>query len=186
MDFFDLKGIVDALCDELNLQNVSFAPVGHPTLKPGRTATLSVEGVEAGVLGEVHPDVCEAFGLGARRVCLAELNLEKLLASAGRPVQVAPISSYPAVYEDLAIVVDESVPAAEVQALIQRSGGPMLVDIELFDLYRGEQIGAGKKSLAYALTYQAEDRTLDAKAATRIRTRIVRSLERELGATLRA
>jgi phenylalanyl-tRNA synthetase beta chain len=140
----------------------------------------------AGVMGEVHPDVCEAFDLGERRVCLAEFNLEKLLATAGRPVQIVPISNYPAVYEDLALVVDEGVPASEVQALIEQSGGPMLVNVELFDLYRGEQIGAGKKSLAYALTYQAEDRTLDAKAAAKIRNKIVRTLEQQLGATLRA
>jgi len=186
MDFFDLKGIVDALCAGLSLQDVSFAPTEHPTLHPGRAATLSVGGVEAGVLGEVHPDVCEAFGLGERRVCLAEFNLEKLLITAGQPVQIRPISTYPAVYEDLALVLDEGVPAADVQALVVQAGGPMLVNVELFDLYRGEQIGAGKKSLAYALTYQAEDRTLDAKAAAKIRSRIVRTLEHQLGATLRA
>jgi phenylalanyl-tRNA synthetase beta chain len=186
MDFFDLKGVVDALCAGLNLQDVSFAPVEHPTLQPGRAATLSVGGVEAGVMGELHPDVCDAFELGERRVCLAEFNLETLLATAGQPVQITPISTYPAVYEDLALVVDEGVPAAQVQAWIVKSGGPMLVKVELFDLYRGEQIGAGKKSLAYALTYQADNRTLDAKAATKIRNKIVRRLERELGATLRA
>jgi phenylalanyl-tRNA synthetase beta chain len=186
MDFFDLKGVVDALCVGMGLGQTSFAPVEHPTLQPGRAATLSVEGVAAGVLGEVHPDVCEAFDLGERRVCLAEFNLEKMLATAGKPVQIRPISTYPAVYEDLALVVDKDVPAAQVQALIEQAGGPMLVKVELFDLYRGEQIGADKKSLAYALTYQAEDRTLDAKAAAKIRNKIVRALERQLGATLRA
>lgn len=186
LDFFDLKGVVDALCDGMNLEHVAFAPVEHPALQPGRAATLSIHGKEAGVLGEVHPDVCEGFGLGERRACLAEFNLEILLANAGQPVQITPVSTYPAVYEDLAIVVDEGVPAAQVRTRIEQAGGPMLVDVELFDLYRGEQIGAGKKSLAYALTYQAQDRTLDAKAARKIRNRIVRRLERELGATLRA
>ena len=93
---------------------------------------------------------------------------------------------YPAVYEDLAVVVDESVPAVQVRDLIVQAGGALLRAVELFDVYRGEQIGAGKKSLAYALTYQADDRTLDAKAATKIRTKIVSRLERELGAALRA
>ena len=83
-------------------------------------------------------------------------------------------------------MVDESVPADQVQALIEQSGGPMLVKVELFDLYRGEQIGAGKKSLAYALTYQADNRTLDAKAAAKIRNKIVGTVEHQLGATLRA
>jgi phenylalanyl-tRNA synthetase beta chain len=192
LDFYDLKGVVDALLAGLGLQEVAFAPVEHPTFHPGRTAMLSVGGVEVGVLGEVHPGVSDAFDLGdeaspgERRVCLAEFNLEELLATAGQPVQVTPVSMYPAVYEDLALVVDESVPAVQVRDLIVQSGGAMLRKVELFDVYRGEQIGAGKKSLAYALTYQADDRTLDAKAAAKIRNKIVRRLERELGASLRA
>jgi phenylalanyl-tRNA synthetase beta chain len=196
LDFYDLKGVVDALLAGLGLQDVVFAPVAHPTLHPGRAASLSVGGVEAGVLGEIHPEVADAFDLdassrdasspGGRRVCLAEFNLEKLLASAGQPVQVTPVSMYPAVYEDLALVVDEGVPAVQVRDSIVQAGGAMLRAVELFDVYRGAQIGAGKKSLAYALTYQADDRTLDAKDAAKIRTKIVRRLEQELGASLRA
>jgi phenylalanyl-tRNA synthetase beta chain len=184
--FYDLKGVVEALLAGLGLADVAFAPVQHPTLHPGRAATLSVAGVEVGVLGEVHPEVKEAYDLGERRICLAEFNLEKLLADAGQPVQVQPVSMYPAVYEDLAVVVDSDVPAVRVRDAIVQAGGAMLRNVELFDVYRGEQIGAGKKSLAYALTYQADDRTLDAKAAAKIRNRIVRRLERELGASLRA
>jgi phenylalanyl-tRNA synthetase beta chain len=186
LDFFDLKGIVDVLIERLHLGDTSFAPASHPTFHPGRSATLSVGGVQVGVFGEVHPDVCEAYDLGERRVCLAEFNLEQLLAPAGRPVQITPISLYPAVYEDLAIVVDEQAPAEQVQALIEQAGGAMLRDVRLFDVYRGEQIGAGKKSLAYALIYQADDRTLTAEEAGQIRNRIIRRLEQELGATLRA
>jgi phenylalanyl-tRNA synthetase beta chain len=100
-------------------------------------------------------------------------------------VQVQAVSSYPAVYEDLAIVVDRDVPAAQVQALIEQTGGAMLRDVELFDVYEGAQVGEGNKSLAYSLTYQADDRTLDASDAARIRDRIVRRLEHELGAKLR-
>jgi phenylalanyl-tRNA synthetase beta chain len=185
-DFFDLKGIVDALLDGLNLTEVTFSLAKHPTFHPGRSATASIDGEDVGTFGEVHPDVVEAYGLGERRVCLAQFNLEKLLAPTGRPVQVRPVSTYPAVYEDLAIVVDESVPAAVVRDLIVQAGGPMLRRVELFDVYRGEQLGQGKKSLAYALTYQADDRTLDADAATKLRRKIVGRLERELGATLRA
>jgi phenylalanyl-tRNA synthetase beta chain len=191
LDFYDLKGVVDILLAGLGEQGasqarVAFAPVEHPTLHAGRAAMLSVAGVEVGVLGEVHPEVADAFDLGERRVCLAEFNLEKLLATVGQPVQVTPVSMYPAVYEDLALVVDESVPAVQVRDLIVQSGGAMLRKVELFDVYHGEQIGAGKKSLAYALTYQADDRTLDAKAAAKIRNKIVRRLEQELGASLRA
>ena len=185
-DYFDLKGIVEALLDGLHLDQVAYVPAEHPTFRPGRVAALSVAGAEVGLLGEVHPAVCEAYELGARRVCLAELNLERLLGGAAEMVQVEPVSSYPAVYEDLAVVVDRDVPAAQVRALIERAGRPMLREVTLFDVYEGAQVGEGKKSLAYALTYQADDRTLDADDAAQIRARIVRRLEHELGARLRS
>ena len=185
-DFFDLKGVVEALLRGLNVRGVNFAPGEHPTLHPGRTARLLMGEVEIGVLGEVRPQVRDAFELGERRVCLAEFNLEKLLAAAGEPVRMTPVSPYPAVYEDLAVVVDEQVPAARVTEVIYRAGGKLLRRALLFDVYRGEQIGAGKKSLAYALTYQADDRTLDAKTVAQLRARIVKRLAREVGATLRS
>jgi phenylalanyl-tRNA synthetase beta chain len=185
-DFSDLKGIVDTVLARLNLADAALAPASHPTFHPGRSAVLSVGGVEVGVFGEVHPDVCEAYGLGGRRVCLAEFMLDKLLATAGQPVRMRSVSTYPAVYEDLAIVIDQGVPAARVRDLIAQAGGSMLRRVELFDVYRGEQLSAGKKSLAYALTYQADDRTLNAEAVERLRKKIVRRLEQELGAVLRA
>jgi phenylalanyl-tRNA synthetase beta chain len=185
-DFYDLKGVVDALLNGLHLQDVAFRSLAHPTFHPARVAALSVGGVEVGVLGEVHPTVCLAYGLGEGRVCLAEFNLEKLLVTAGQAVQMVPVSTYPAVYEDLAIVVDRAVPAVEVRKLIAQTGGRLLRKVELFDVYEGEQVGAGKKSLAYALTYQADNKTLNAKDVNRVRTKIVRRLESVLGATLRA
>ena len=87
--------------------------------------------------------------------------------------------------EDIALILDESIPAAQVEALIRQTGGKVLTDVKLFDVYRGEQIGAGKKSLAYSLTYQAE-KTLTDKEAAAIRNKIVRRLENELGAKLRS
>jgi len=90
------------------------------------------------------------------------------------------------VYEDLAVVVDEGIPAIQVAALIRQTGGKQLADVQLFDIYRGKQIPAGKKSLAYALTFQAADRTLTDQDTSKLRARIVRRLEQELGATLRA
>jgi phenylalanyl-tRNA synthetase beta chain len=90
------------------------------------------------------------------------------------------------VYEDLAIVVDETTPAVVVRDLIAKVGGPMLRKVELFDVYRGEQIGAGKKSLAYALTYQADDKTLTDRVVAKLRAKIVKRLGLKLGATLRA
>jgi phenylalanyl-tRNA synthetase beta chain len=186
LSFYDLKGVIETLLSGLGLGNATFAPASHPTLHPGRSAVLLIDDVETGVLGEVRPDVCDAYDLGERYVCLAEFNLEKLLATAGQPVHTKPVSTYPAVYEDLAIVVDEQVPAAQVHHLIAQTGGRTLRQVALFDVYRGEQVGEAKKSLAYALTYQADDRTLNAKAVAKLRAKIVKRLERELDATLRA
>ncbi|UCC63235.1 MAG: phenylalanine--tRNA ligase subunit beta [Anaerolineae bacterium] len=184
-DFYDLKGAVEALLDRLNLTGVAFAPASHPTFHPGRSATLSVGGVEVGVLGEVHPDVCEAYELGERCVCLAEFNLEELLATAGQPVRMTPISPYPAVYEDVALVVDDDVPASRVNQALVAAGGKLLRHAQLFDVYRGDQLPAGKKSLAFSLTYQAMDRSLTSDQVARERQRMVRRLEREIGARLR-
>ncbi|MBN1640106.1 MAG: phenylalanine--tRNA ligase subunit beta [Anaerolineae bacterium] len=184
--FFDLKGAIEALLVGLNVRDARFAPTQHPTFQTGRVAALSLGETEVGVLGEVHPQVREAFGLGEQRVCLAEFNLELLLERAGAPVQMASLSTYPAVYEDLAIVVERDVHADVVGELIAQTGGPMLRAVSLFDVYEGAQVGPGKKSLAYALTYQADDRTLKAEDVARIRDKIIGRLERELGAQLRS
>ena len=185
LDFYDLKGVVEALLARLNLADVTFVPAKYPTFHPGRSAALSAGGVEAGVMGEVHPDVCEAYDLGDRRVCLAEFNLEKLLATAGRPVRMTPISPYPAVYEDVALVVDEDMPAAEVQQAVVAAGGKLLHRVELFDVYRGDQLPPDKKSLAFSLTYQAMDRSLTSDEVAKERQRMIRRLERQIGARLR-
>ena len=157
----------------------------HPTFQPGRTARLVVGDVEIGVLGELHPAVRDAFGLPDLRVAAAELDLEALLAQVPTTWLVEPISAYPAVLQDLAVVVDEEVPAAEVQDLIAKTGGFLLKEVRLFDVYRGDPVPAGKKSLAYALTFQAPDKTLrDAVVAKQVK-RIVDRLRQELGAELR-
>ena len=142
-----------------------------------------------GVIGELHPLVREAFDLPAQPVCALEFDLEALLAQAiavGKVRTLQPIPRFPAVSQDLAVVVDEDLPAQQVQAAIVEAGGRLLRRAELFDLYRGEQIPHGKKSLAYSLAYQAEDRTLTDDEVAKVQERIVRRLAQELGAELRA
>jgi phenylalanyl-tRNA synthetase beta chain len=96
-----------------------------------------------------------------------------------------PVPEFPPVLEDLALVVDESLPAERVVDLIRQTGGKMIADVRLFDIYRNEKVGAGKKSLAYRITYQAADKTLSDRDVAGIRSRIIRRLDQELGATLR-
>jgi phenylalanyl-tRNA synthetase beta chain len=136
-------------------------------------------------MGELHPLVREAFDLPAQPICALEFDLDGLLSDWGVPRAMSAISAHPPVYEDLAILVDEDVPAVRVRDLIAQTGASLVRSVVLFDVYRGEQAGRGRKSLAYRLTYQADDRTLTDREVGSLRTRIVRRLERELGATLR-
>ncbi|MCC7352185.1 MAG: phenylalanine--tRNA ligase subunit beta [Anaerolineae bacterium] len=183
-DFYDLKGIVEALLSRLGIADARFAATTHPAFGP-RVARLTINGVDAGILGELHPQVRAAFDLPAQRVSLAEFALAPFLAAFNRPQTVTPLSAFPAVREDLAFIVDEGVTAEKVLAVMRAAGGDLLRAVELFDLYRGAPIPAGRKSLAYRLTYQADDRTLSADAVERLRNRIVKRVQQELGAELR-
>ncbi len=190
MDFFDLKGVVEALLSGLGLDG-RFEPGEHDVFHPGRCASVHVGGPadavtdEVGVMGEIHPLVREAFGLPEQPVCALTCDLDELLTHWGAPREMTPLSTHPPVYEDLAVVVDKEMPAGRVRESIVRAGGTLLRSVALFDVYRGPQVGANKKSLAYRLTYQAEDRTLTDGEVARVRSSIVQELERGLEATLR-
>jgi phenylalanyl-tRNA synthetase beta chain len=184
-DFHDLKGVIDLLLERLNVTDAILEPIQHPALHPGRAARLVVAGREIGVFGEIHPVIRERYELPAPRICLAEFDLDGLLAAESRRLYRS-ISRYPAVEQDVALVVDDDLPAARVHELIVVAGGEMLRRVELFDVYHGPQVPAGKKSLAYSLTFQADDRTLTDDDVARLQGKIVRRLEREIGAQLRA
>jgi phenylalanyl-tRNA synthetase beta chain len=186
LGFFDLKGVVEELTTRLALPQVKWERGSHSAMHPGRTARLLVDGAEAGFVGELHPLVRAAFDLPDTPVAVTELDLDALLAPWGAAKPMTELSAQPAVYEDLALIVDEATPATQVDELIRQSGGKLLVDVRLFDVYRGQPIPAGKKSLAYALTFQAADRTLTDEETGKLRQKIMGRLGRELGATLRA
>lgn len=185
-DFFDLKGILQALFDALHLTGVVYTPVDHPGFHPGRTAGVMLDGERVGVLGELDPRVAQHFEFGEAPVLAAEFDLDALLAAVPDRVEIRPIKTFPPVLEDLAVEVGEEIPAEQVEEVIRSAGGALLEDVRLFDLYRGEQIGPGKKSLAYALVFQAADRTLTDAEVAKVRARIIRRLKRDLGARLRA
>jgi phenylalanyl-tRNA synthetase beta chain len=188
MDFFDLKGVIETLLRRLKTSGWYLEPAKSATFHPGRVAQLIIGKGEAGVLGEVHPKVLDGFDLSHyahQPICLAELDLEMLLAHACIAGELTTISRFPSLSEDLAIIVDEDIPAQRVKEVIHRAGGKFLVGAELFDLYQGPQVPPGKKSLAYSLTYQAPDRTLTPDVVSRIRDRILRALEKEVQGRLR-
>ncbi len=185
-DFYGLKGVVEALLRGLHLTAVMYEPVEHPTFAPGRTARLLVGGEVMGVLGEIHPQVRKAFDLPAGPICLAELDLEALLGRVALGYPVTPVPRFPPVLEDIAVVVDDTVSAADLTAAIRNAGGTLLVEVRLFDVYRGPQVPAGKKSLAFSLAFQAPDRTLTDAEVEVEKGRILQAVTERLGASQRA
>src|SRR6266540_4673896 len=184
-DFYDMKGRIELLLSGLHHTDISYTPIDSANyLHPGKAAEVKVSGQVVGVFGELHPLIKEKYEVGEAPVIVAEFDLEKL-RSVNPTYGVVPVSEFPPVYEDIAVIVDESVPAARVEALIRQTGGNTVTAVRLFDVYRDEKIGAGKKSLAYSLTYQSDKTMTDAEAAA-IRNKIVKRLEHEVGAKLRS
>jgi phenylalanyl-tRNA synthetase beta chain len=185
-DFFDLKGVVEALTAGLHLGNVSFRParaVQH--LHPGRSAELVFAGDSVGALGELHPKVATAFGLTGLAVQAAEFDLEKLLAAVPDRFAFRPIPEMPPAKRDIAVIVPADTPADRVLAELTAAGGDLLAGASLFDVYTGESIPPGTKSLAFALTYQAADRTLTDKEIDKAHQKIEGRLRHVLKAQIR-
>ena len=161
IDFFDLKGTVEALAADLHLPKVSYRPTKDvPFLHPGRAAEMLVDGKPVGVFGEMHPKTVQALELGERSILVADLDLECILAAVPERFPYTPVPRFQAALRDIAVIVDETIPNERIVAEMNAAGGNLLRETRLFDVYRGEQVPAGSKSLAYALAYQAEDRTL--------------------------
>src|SRR5687768_2635047 len=183
-DFFDMKGRIELLLSGLRYLKISYTPIDSVTyLHPGKAAEIRVDGQVVGVFGELHPLTKERYDFGDAPVVVAEFELD-ILRSITPTYGIAPVPEVPPVLEDIAVIVDESVPAERVESLIRQTGGKTVSNVRLFDVYRGEQIGSRKKSLAYSLTYQSDKTMTDADAAS-LRNKIVKRLEYEVGAKLR-
>ncbi|MEY2818020.1 MAG: phenylalanyl-tRNA synthetase beta chain, partial [Chloroflexota bacterium] len=186
LDFFDLKGRIELMLSGLRLTNITYtATDSYSHLHPGKAAEVKAGDKVIGTFGEMHPLVKEQYELGDSPVLVAEFDLDTMRAIAPT-YGIKTIPETPSMYEDIAVIVDESVKAETVEALIKQTGGRSVTNVRLFDLYRDEKIGEGKKSLAYALTYQAEDKTMTDADAAAIRNKIVKRLEKEVGAKLRS
>ena len=185
LDFYDLKGVLESLLSSLRIQGARYEPLEHSTFHPGRSARLGIGDQPLGLFGEVHPRVRERFDFPEQPVLAGELDFEALFALTPGIARVSDVPRFPTVTEDLALVVDDALPAEKVLAAILAAGsGTPLAGARVFDVFKGEQIGAGKKSLAYRLTYQA-DRTLTDAEVAKVRERIVKRLAEELNAVLR-
>jgi phenylalanyl-tRNA synthetase beta chain len=185
MDFYDAKGVLESLLQALHISGARFEPAQHPSFHPGKCAALTLAGRGLGVLGELHPNLRQRYDLPSAAVLAGDLDLATMLTLVPPRHEVASAPAFPPVLEDLAMIVDEAVPAEAVEVVLHKAGGTLLAGVRLFDVYRGEAIGTGKKSLAYALTYQAPDRTLTDTEVAALRAGIVRALAEQLGAQLR-
>jgi len=184
VDFFDLKGMVEALMYDLGINNFRFAPAEHSTLHPGKTAAILVEDHQIGIIGEVHPLVQDAFGL-LKPVYLFEIVVDELAKKAHTVPLYQSLPKYPSIIRDLALVVDAGTPAATIIDTVKRCGGSLLQDVTLFDVYTGEQVAKGKKSMALALVYQAADRTLTDKEIEEAQKSMLENLASLLQAQIR-
>ncbi len=182
-DFFALKGVLEGLAGQLGA-GLELRAAAEPFLHPGRAAAVEIEGVVAGWIGEVHPLVCRAWDLES--AVAFELDLAPLLAAATAGEELfAEVSAFPTVRQDLAVVVAEETAAAEVRAAVRAAAGDLLGSAEVFDLYEGEQLGEGRKSLALRLEFRAADRTLTEEEIASARSAIEAALEADVGGSIR-
>jgi phenylalanyl-tRNA synthetase beta chain len=187
-DFYWLKGVAETVLDRLAIGPRHYRPLRHPLFHPARSAGIVLPGpveTPVGVLGEVEPDVRARFDLDEPAYLLA-LDLDALLPLATRGRQVVPVSRFPANVQDVAVVVPSTVTSESIEDLIRQTGLPLVKSVDLFDVYQGSPIPAGKINLAYHITYQAPDRTLTDAEVAAVHHRIEQALVGQLAAELRA
>ena len=177
--FFEAKGVVEALLAAARVDTPGFRPADEPFLHPGRSAA-----VLDGYVGELHPEVAEAYGLEGT-VAVFELGIDRLRGPAREQVLYRDVTSFPPLRQDIAVVVDEGVPAGRVVDVVRASGGADLAAVEVFDVYRGAPVADGRKSVALHLVFQSSERTLTDAEADAARGQIVAALASELGGELR-
>jgi len=184
-DFYSLKGICEAILGSLGITGARYvATSDNLTYHPGRCATIKLGDAVLGVLGELHPEVLENFEFDIP-VYGAELDFEALFAARSTERRYVPLPRFPAVSRDLAFVCDERLESQSVADVVAEVCGALLENIKLFDVYRSPQLGDGKKSLAFALTLRAADRTLSDEEVDELLGRAVDAVREKLGAQLR-
>lgn len=184
-DFLDLKGVVENVLDRLGITKAKFVRESeNPTFHPGKTAAITLRGKNAGVLGEIHPDVEENYDVETR-CYVAELDLDLLYEAADVKRMYTPIPKFPAATRDIAVLVDDEVLVGDIEDIIKRTGGQLVEKVSLFDIYKGAQIPEGKKSIAYAIVYRDHKKSLTDKEVNKVHDKILKNLENKLGAELR-
>ena len=184
-NFFTLKGELEAILKGMRMPKASYTAVkDNPSYHPGRCAKVTVNGVDVGFMGQVHPLAAKNFGIEAEVYC-AEINFTKLFDMQLPEPTYTPLPKYPTVTRDLSVLCDETMTVAEVQNVMAAAGGKLLRGIQLFDIYRGAGVPEGKKSVSFSLELRADDRTLTDADSEGVVTKVLKALEEKLGVTLR-
>lgn len=184
-DFFDLKGVVEEVVEKIGLKKLkTYDPnAGKNFLHPGRQANIMYGDIVLGFMGEVHPDVADAYNIGTKAY-IAVLDLPTIIENANFDIKYTGIAKYPAVSRDLSMVMKKDIMVGQVEAVIRKNGGKLLENCTLFDVYEGDQIEAGYKSVAYSISFRAADHTLEEKEITTVMDKILKGLE-NMGVQLR-
>ena len=184
-NFFTLKGEVEAIFSAMRVKKASYSAVkDNPSFHPGRCAMVTVDGVQVGYIGQIHPLVAKNYGMDCEVYC-AQLNFTSLFDLQLDPPTYTPLPKYPTVTRDLAVVCDEAVTVADCEDVIKGSAGKLLRNIRLFDIYRGTGVAEGKKSMAFSLELRADDRTLTDADSEGLMSKVLDALAKKLNATLR-
>lgn len=184
-DFFTLKGAVENLLNILSIEDYDVtACKDDPTFHPGRCAILSKDGEDFGIIGEIHPLVCENYEIGTRAY-VGKLNMRKLFALTNDEKTYVPLPKFPASTRDIALLCDDSLPVLTMEKAIKNAAGKIMEKVDLFDVYKGSQIEAGKKSVAFNITLRAADRTLTDEEVNAAMSKVLKAME-DLGAQIRS
>ena len=185
-DFFTLKAVCDKILVSAGIGETEYiACEDNPSYHPGRCAVVLGKNEEAlAVLGQIHPSVADNYGFSAPVFC-AEIDLEAVFNSANKKIEYKPLPKFPASTRDFSFVCEDALEVGKIAKIMKRAGGKLTENVELFDIYRGPQVGEGKKSVSLRVTLRAADRTLTVEEVEKVSAKILRSLENDLGITLR-
>ena len=185
MDFYKLKGAVESILEAMRIEGAEYAAVrDNPSYHPGRCASVSVSGKTLGVFGQVHPTVQKNYGSDLE-LYAAELSLDALIENQGAEPTYKALPRFPAVTRDIAVVADREITVGEIEKTIRVSGGELLRDVRLFDVYEGPGILPGKRSTAYSMTLRSDEGTLTDDHADEVMTNVLTALREKLGAERR-
>ena len=183
--FFTLKGELEAIFKGLRIKKASYSAVkDNPSYHPGRCAKVTIDGVDIGVIGQVHPLVAKNYGIDVDVYC-AEINFTVLMGLLLPDATYSPLPKYPSVSRDLSLICDEAVTVADVENVINASAGKLLRGVKLFDIYRGTGVPEGKKSMAFSMELRADDRTLTDTDSEQVVAKVLKALSEKLNASLR-